>query len=213
MTPTLRSPWAPCTERPPSASRPGNGSRAECFAGSVVLSLPSPLCPTCHCACHPWLPAAAQPAIPRLRGRRGPGRVLAPVFILFHLSLLSGRSICPSTVASGMQGRVQLPGVTGGCHLTGRWSAPPQGAITPTELWPPVCVGLVCPVTPGMPGRMGWAVWAAGLCPCVTDLSSQTGRQQLGGLALWAPPQTWMRAHWGLGRNWVPTPEQMWRVT
>lgn len=168
----------PASQRP---LRPGNGCRAECFAG--VWSGPSSLCPTCH-RLSPGCLLPQPPRTPRtgvLRTRRAP----APRAHLCHLSLLSGPSICPSAVASACGGGGGAP-VTGGCASLGSRGLPPQAC----------------------------GCW----CACVLCPSAQRGAIQaaLGpgvhGRAVWAPPQTRGWAHWGLRRNWVPAPGQVWRA-
>lgn len=66
---------------------------------------------------------------------------------------------------------------------------------------------------------MGRAVWAAHLSMCVKRhvladrLSSCSWADSSWAIwpCGWLPPQTRIRAHWGLRKSWLPAPRQMWR--
>lgn len=105
-----------------------------------------------------------------------------------------------------------VPAVTGGCaSLGGGFSGEPLASPSGLGVRG-VCI-FVRPLRWGRAGHPGtrgaWpgcvGCWAVCVHRCVL-------RQWLGRWGLWAPPQTRGWAHWGLRRNWVPAPGQVWRA-
>ena len=184
--------------------------------------MPSPPCPTCHPCCHPWdclmspgllscaVPAWAVPRSPPNPRRRGLREHEArcrphPALISFHLSPLSGASVCPSVAAPARRG--------GHGSSLRRQSAPPQGlrASTPAS---PVAAGLpaprVCRVgmgratlwAPRMHGLGLCALLSCGsvcqqLCPCRRAQLLLSGRWQRGAWPWGAAHPAQVRLMWG----------------